>query len=1038
MGGVGFEIRRARRLVTISAALLVCAIAVISVVSVGAYYRYHGLIDAISRHHEQPEQKGQVLGEVLRHFGYAGFIHNYKNFVLRKKVEMRPELEAEIEEIRRLLDDYERLGISEDEGVAISDIRWVLTQYEANIPIVVTAVSAGLPPFEIDRRTRVDDTLAKEGFNTLFAIWRASHEQGEEAIRRDLDAGQTVAVAGILSIPFFVAVGIGILVVLQRMLGQINLAYGQLNEREVRLRALVQNTSEGVVTIDDRGGVETFNPAAERMFGYTADEIIGSNVAILLPEEERGEHNRYLRKSALQGSRVIDKQGGDLMGRRKDGTLFDLELNVARMQIGESTMYSGIMRDVSERKSKERELLKLLSAVESSPAIVLITNTDGVIEYVNPAFSEITGYSRDEALGANPRILKSGSAEPGAYEQLWDTISSGNIWSGRFRNRRKDGTCYWAHATIAPVATDGVFTHYVGIQEDISSRVKAEQNLRLANRDLATLSQCNSAVVASRSEEELLARVCSVLIEINEKKLVWIGYAEHNKGKTVRPVAQCGFDEGYLEKANVTWADEPRGRGPVGTAIRSGKPVVTQDVFTDPNFELWRSDAEKRGYGSCISLPMNRSGVPFGAITIYAPEPNGFDEDNMSVLQQVADNVSRGIMAMRASDELHLAKADAETANQAKSGFLSSMSHELRTPLNAILGFAQILEASKKHPLADRQANQVQQIRKGGEHLLELINDILDLAKIEAGKLALSIETLDTRNLVDECLSFAKTLAEKRSITIEDRTGDTMPPIWADHLRAKQTILNLLSNAVKYNRDGGTVWVDAEQQDDRTLRINVTDTGPGIPEEKQSQLFQPFSRLGAEATEVEGTGIGLVISRNLMEKMDGAVGFESTPGEGSTFWVEFPVADAEEAEEPSQQSDEVDAGLGIEGRERLLLYVEDNPANLALIEEIVEEIPNLAMISAHTAELGLVMAVERKPDVILLDINLPGMNGFEAVRHLKESEATREIPVLALSANAMPGSVERGKEAGFRDYLTKPVNVSKLIAALRDVLGDEA
>ena len=240
---------------------------------------------------------------------------------------------------------------------------------------------------------------------------------------------------------------------------------------------------------------------------------------------------------------------------------------------------------------------------------------------------------------------------------------------------------------------------------------------------------------------------------------------------------------------------------------------------------------------------------------------------------------------------LMAAKADADRANQAKSEFLSSMSHELRTPLNAILGFAQLLESSKKTPLTNRQKDQVRYIMKGGEHLLELINDVLDLARVEAGKLSLSVEDLDLGNLTEECLSLANTLAAKRNIVIENRIGGAALTLWADHLRSKQAILNLVSNAVKYNRNGGTVWLDAERQGDDFVCISVTDTGPGIPEDRQADLFQPFNRPGAEVMDVEGTGIGLILTKKLVEEMGSTMGFESAPGEGSTFWISFPLSD---------------------------------------------------------------------------------------------------------------------------------------------------
>ncbi len=239
------------------------------------------------------------------------------------------------------------------------------------------------------------------------------------------------------------------------------------------------------------------------------------------------------------------------------------------------------------------------------------------------------------------------------------------------------------------------------------------------------------------------------------------------------------------------------------------------------------------------------------------------------------------------------AKVDAERANRAKSAFLSSVSHELRTPLNAILGFAQLLKSGKNNPLSDRQKKQVEHISHGGRRLLKLIDGILDLIKIDTGELSLSVEFVEGRILVDGCLSAVKTIAAKRGIVIEDRTGDSMPAVRTDSLRFRQALDNLLSNAVKFNHEGGSVWLDAELRDERTLRIGVTDTGPGIPEDKQSDLFQPFNRLDAEKSAIEGAGIGLVLTRRLVEEMGGTVGFRSTPGEGSTFWIDFPVAGEE-------------------------------------------------------------------------------------------------------------------------------------------------
>ena len=390
------------------------------------------------------------------------------------------------------------------------------------------------------------------------------------------------------------------------------------------------------------------------------------------------------------------------------------------------------------------------------------------------------------------------------------------------------------------------------------------------------------------------------------------------------------------------------------------------------------------------------------------------------------------------AEELRTAKQQADAANRAKSEFLSSMSHELRTPMNAILGFAQLLQDNPKEPLRPPQKEHVQQILKGGRHLLDLINDVLDLAGIEGGVVALTIDDVAPQEILAECLDLARTLADRHGVALVDgATGRELPAVRADATRLRQVVLNLLSNAIKYNRDGGRVTLGCKPTAGGMLRVSIADTGPGIPPQKQGQLFQPFRRLGAESTDIEGTGIGLTITKRLIELMDGRIGFETEVGRGSTFWIELPLAGeatagagtaAASAGSPKDRSGDVRT------IRHTILYVEDNPASQKLMEEIVGRVPNLALISARDAESGLELAKEHRPDVIVMDINLPGVDGFEALKRLREIEHTRHIPVIALTANAMPGDMEMGAKAGFHRYLTKPVNIDEVLDAVEDAL----
>ena len=395
-----------------------------------------------------------------------------------------------------------------------------------------------------------------------------------------------------------------------------------------------------------------------------------------------------------------------------------------------------------------------------------------------------------------------------------------------------------------------------------------------------------------------------------------------------------------------------------------------------------------------------------------------------------AQEISKQVAAEQALIE---AREKATSADQAKSEFLSSMSHELRTPLNAILGFGQLLQYNPKEPLTETQANSVRYILKGGEHLLNLINEVLDLAKIEAGRATFSIENVSTKALFDEVRLLIEPIAEKAKVVLEMIPPEPDFAIRADYTRIKQALLNLLSNAVKYNFEGGRVAVRAVPSRSGVLRLSVADTGPGIPAEKLPGLFQPFNRLGVEATEIEGTGIGLALSKKLVETMGGAVGCESELGVGSTFWMDMPLAErpAVAAIKARLAGAEEKQRGGLPAIRGTILYVEDNPDNLKLMEIIFSRVEGVTLLSAHNAELGLSLAAERKPDAVIMDINLPGMNGFEALENLKINEATRAIPVIALSANATDRDIAMGEKAGFFRYLTKPVDLDQLLRCVQ-------